>query len=120
MISREGGNWVLTVGPVGVSGNIELEQKWLTAIQHIFQVFCMKQQDYGPENIACAGEVGVAVRCMDKVARLRNLDGKDPLYEATEDTWVDLADYGVIGYMVHRGWWPKPKEEEARCPSCGK
>jgi len=27
--------------------------------------------------------------------------------EAVEDTWIDLADYGIIALLVRRGKWPK-------------
>ena len=113
------GNWLLNFGPAGTSGNEELERSWLVAAQHIFQVFCLKQLDYGPGNIAKGGEIGVAIRCRDKISRLENLANKDPEYEPIEDTWVDLADYGIIGYMVHRGWWPKVAAPDLSCPFCG-
>ena len=73
-------------------------------------VFVAKQADYGPENIARGGEYGVALRAQDKVARLLNLlaDGKAPMNEAVKDAWMDLANYGIIGWMVHEGAWPTP------------
>jgi len=120
MINLKEGRYIVDFGPIGVSGNEELERSWLISAQHIFQMFCSKQKDYGPENIARGGELGVVVRAQDKVARLQNLQGKDPDYEPIEDTWLDLADYGIIGYMVNRGWWPKSMEGPKVCPSCGK
>ena len=31
--------------------------------------------------------------------------------ESIEDTLLDLADYGLIGYMVYMGAWPKPLQD---------
>lgn len=66
-----------------------------------------KQKDYGPANIAAFGEIGVLIRLNDKFERLKNLikTGKSPKNESIEDTWIDLANYAMIGLAVHRGWW---------------
>lgn len=75
-----------------------------------------KQRDYGPGNIAAFGEFGVVVRASDKINRLANLlrSGKEPEHEKLEDTWIDLANYGLIGLLVRRGWWGLPMEHEFR------
>lgn len=64
-----------------------------------------KQRDYGHENIASFGLVGIAVRMCDKVARLRNLlaSGAEPVNESLLDTWVDLVGYGLIAEMWING-----------------
>lgn len=69
-----------------------------------------KQRDYGPGNIANFGEFGVLVRTSDKFERLKNLlqSGADPQNESLDDTWLDLANYGLIGLMVRRGLWGLP------------
>jgi len=66
-----------------------------------------KNRDYGPGNISAFGEKGVIVRVNDKVERLKTLvwGSKDPEHEKVSDTWMDLANYGVIGLMCHRGTW---------------
>lgn len=68
-----------------------------------------KQSDYGPSNIARHGQLGVVVRLDDKIARLSNLLANKtvPKFESIEDTWHDIANYGIIGSMVCRGDWPK-------------
>jgi len=69
--------------------------------------------DYGPGNInhAHGGAInGLLVRIGDKFERLKNLvkkDGIKPQHESIEDSFKDLANYGVIGLMVQRGLWPK-------------
>jgi hypothetical protein len=72
-----------------------------------------KQFDYGPGNIAEFGELGVLVRTADKYNRLKNLlyaQGGEPRNESLDDTWLDLADYGLIALMVRRGTWGLPLE----------
>jgi hypothetical protein len=71
-----------------------------------------KQHDYGPGNILDFGEYGVLVRANDKMARLKNLlkSGEAPANEAIDDTWGDLANYGIIALMVRRGLWGLPIE----------
>lgn len=71
------------------------------------QTLDRKQRDYGSSNIAAFGEYGVMVRVWDKVSRLRNLlqNVKDPANESVEDTWLDLANYAIIGLMCRRGEW---------------
>lgn len=66
-----------------------------------------KQTDYGSGNISAFGEFGVLVRCSDKVNRLKTLleAKRAPKNEALEDSWKDLANYGIIGLMCHRGLW---------------
>ena len=65
-----------------------------------------KQQDYGPDNITISGELGVIVRSQDKLCRLKHLLGKETVNnESVSDSWMDLANYGRLGYMVHNGKW---------------
>ena len=66
-----------------------------------------KQQDYGPNNISYSGELGIAVRQQDKVCRLRHLLGKggEARHESKRDTYMDMANYGLIGLMLDDGTW---------------
>jgi len=72
-----------------------------------------KQLDYGPGNInnAHGGPInGLMVRLGDKFERLKNLfklQQIKPQHEPIEDSFKDLANYGVIGLMVQRGLWPQ-------------
>lgn len=72
-------------------------------------VFDRKQKDYGSGNIANnpQPEFGVAIRANDKVQRIMNLLSKDSSAqnEAREDSWLDMSNYGLIGYMVSKGLW---------------
>ena len=73
-----------------------------------------KQRDYGPGNIGQFGELGVLVRTNDKMERLKNLLYVNPgeaQNESLDDTWLDLANYGLIGLMVRRGIWGLPMDQ---------
>jgi hypothetical protein len=71
----------------------------------------MKHRDYGPSNISNApgGALnGLQVRMHDKLARISHLlqSGKEPSNESLRDSFMDLANYSVIGLMVLDGTWP--------------
>lgn len=81
------------------------------------QVLYQKHRDYGPKNIANApgGPLnGLNVRLYDKLARLTHLleTGVDPENESLADTFLDIANYGLIGQMVIEGKWPGTKKYE--------
>ena len=73
-----------------------------------------KHRDYSSANIMEFGELGVLMRANDKMARLKNLvpAGKTPNHEGIEDSWMDLANYGVIALMLRRGWFTLPLSED--------
>ena len=82
---------------------------WAVAEEAV-DVLLTKHQDYGSSNIAEApgGAVnGLAVRLHDKVARLSNLikTGVDPKHESLYDTFLDIANYGIIGMLVLSDCW---------------
>lgn len=79
-------------------------------LDELATIMVKKHQDYGPMNIAGApgGPMnGLRVRMYDKLARLNNLveKGDTPNYETIEDTFLDLANYAIIGLLVQRGQW---------------
>jgi len=71
------------------------------------RVIDAKQQDYGPRNISDFGEHGILVRTNDKVQRLRHLSQSagEPNNESIDDSWLDIANYGIIAQMWRRGLW---------------
>ena len=73
------------------------------------QTLDRKQQDYGAGNISAFGELGLLVRCNDKIERLKNLHktGRmtDPANESVTDSWLDLSNYGLIAVLVRTGVW---------------
>ncbi len=81
----------------------------------IYDILIKKQQDYGPNNIqnSPGGPLnGLQVRLYDKMSRLINLiqSGAKPENESLRDTFVDIANYGVIGIMILDGTFPKAKD----------
>lgn len=78
----------------------------------LFELLIRKHDDYGPKNISNApgGPLnGLNVRMYDKLARLDNLisNNKDPKNESLRDTFLDLANYAIIGLLVLDGNWEK-------------
>lgn len=77
-----------------------------------------KQKDYGPHNLIKFGEYGVVVRMGDKMERIINLSKKQrqaygnttEMYACNEpmaDSFLDMANYSLIGYVMQTGVWPK-------------
>jgi hypothetical protein len=70
-----------------------------------------KHRDYGPKNIALApgGALnGLRVRMHDKLARINHLldSGAEAENESIYDSFLDLANYALIGQLVLDGEWP--------------
>lgn len=90
----------------------EFEVSLANTFNELEELLLSKHKDYGPRNIADApgGAInGLRVRMHDKLARLNNLvdSGADPKHESLEDTFKDIANYGVIGLLVLRGDWDR-------------
>ena len=90
--------------------------------KEMYEMFAAKHMDYGLNNIALGGDIlnnkadktfsltGLAIRLTDKISRLRNLlvNGKNFVKgEGMEDTFLDVANYGIIGLLVGRNKWKK-------------
>lgn len=84
----------------------------------IYRTYLKKNRDYASANILGTGELGLVTRLWDKMARLLNLTGFQlaasfrgyrpptaPANEAINDTYLDLATYGVIGAILRAGKW---------------
>ncbi len=80
--------------------------------REIADIVIKKQHDYGHENILAFGEFGVLVRTNDKLARLKNLIGKEGITEPRVDAWVDMAGYSIIALMLDRDWFKLELEEK--------
>ena len=86
-----------------------------------WNLFCKKQMDYGPSNIAMGtsldtpeekrlSKIGLIVRINDKVQRLINLvvkNNREAQNEPSIDAFKDLACYGIIAQIVQNGKWGK-------------
>lgn len=82
-----------------------------------------KQHDYGHQNIMNPPDGmdpadAVRVRLWDKLARLRNLAGKDPqvVGETLTDTYMDIVGYCVILMMLRDDSFTLPLRGETTVP----
>jgi hypothetical protein len=87
--------------------------------QEHYKLFCSKQMDYGPGNIAMGTDLkrqedrllslkGITVRMNDKIQRLVNLtlrNSREPKNESLLDSFNDSGVYCVIAILVSRGKW---------------
>ena len=92
-------------------------------MDELFKLMVERHRKYGPENINASGILGLLVRSMDKMARIKEgmkdvtiTDAdieRDYPDEAFDDAWMDLSCYtGPIYMMLMRGWWDLPMEKE--------
>ena len=84
-----------------------------------FNLFSKKMMDYGLGNISLGGNLnslddknyalqGIQIRLTDKVNRLKNLfkNGENFVKdESVEDTFMDIANYGIIGLLLLKDKW---------------
>lgn len=99
----------------------ELSQEFKKIQDEMYRMFAAKHMDYGLQNISLGGDLtkendkkfsltGLAIRLTDKISRLRNLltNGRNFVKgEGMEDTFLDVANYGIIGLLVGRNKWKK-------------
>ena len=99
----------------------ELSEEYKRISEEMYEMFAQKHMDYGLNNIALGGDLtnpedkkfsltGLAIRLTDKISRLKNLliNGKNYVQgEGMEDTFIDIANYGIIGLLVGRDKWKK-------------
>jgi hypothetical protein len=85
-----------------------------------YTLFSSKMLDYGLGNISLGSDLndrddktlsltGIWLRCNDKINRLKNIlkrDGKNYVKdEKSIDSWIDIANYGIIAMLVTRNKW---------------
>tara|TARA_Y100001973_G_C5163108_1_gene314634 strand:- start:961 stop:1389 length:429 start_codon:yes stop_codon:yes gene_type:complete len=99
----------------------ELADEFKKIQSEMYDMFARKHMDYGLNNIALGGDLtdesdkkfsltGLCIRLTDKISRLKNLlaNGKNYVKgEGMEDTFIDIANYGIIGLLVGRDKWKK-------------
>ena len=83
-------------------------------INDFSHVLINKQHDYGSENIARFGRIGLLVRLHDKISRLINLSrrGVEPKNESLRDNYMDVINYCAIGMMLETEWFFLDLKEE--------
>jgi len=99
----------------------ELSKEFKKIQEEMYYTFAAKHMDYGLQNISLGGDLtkendkkfsltGLAIRLTDKISRLRNLcvNGRNYVKgEGMEDTFLNVANYGIIGLLVGRDKWKK-------------
>lgn len=99
----------------------DLSSEFKQIQKEMYEMFARKHMDYGLNNIALGGDLtnesdkkfsltGLCIRLTDKISRLKNLlsNGKNYVKgESMEDTYIDIANYGIIGLLVGRDKWKK-------------
>jgi hypothetical protein len=99
----------------------EMTGEFKKIMQEQYEIFCQKQMNYGPNNIAVGTQLstpdevrlsltGLWFRLNDKIQRLKQLvvlGNTDVVGESVTDTYQDLSVYGVIAQIVSRGKWAK-------------
>jgi hypothetical protein len=100
----------------------ELSNEFKQIQKEMYEMFARKHMDYGLNNIALGGDIvnnsddkqfsltGLCIRLTDKISRLKNLlvNGRSFVEgEGMEDTFIDIANYGIIGLLVGRDKWKK-------------
>ena len=100
----------------------EMTGEFLKIQSEQYELFCRKQYDYGPQNIAVGtilktkedirlSLLGIWFRCNDKIERLKTLlmrdKGNAVDNEPATDSFSDISNYGVMAQVVARGKWAK-------------
>ena len=100
----------------------DLSNEFIKIQAEMYAMFAAKHMDYGLNNIALGGDIvnnsndkqfsltGLYIRLTDKISRLKNLlvNGRSFVKgEGMEDTFIDIANYGIIGLLVGRDKWKK-------------
>ena len=98
--------------PQRVGNYSDFEQDVWDTMRELGDLLLSKHRDYGPKNISDSpgGPInGLRVRMHDKMARINNLvdNQQEARHEPLEDSFKDLANYGIIGLLVLRGKWDK-------------
>ena len=94
--------------------DIDFEGALDRKFQEAFDLLLKKHRDYGPKNISNSpgGPLnGLRVRIHDKLARISNLmdSGVAPENESLRDSFIDMANYAMIGLMVLDGDWDQTR-----------
>ena len=100
----------------------EMTSEFKKIQQEQYELFCRKQYDYGPQNIAVGtilktkediklSLLGLWFRMNDKIERMKTLllrNGENSVEgEPVIDSFSDVSNYGVMAQVVARGKWAK-------------
>ena len=100
----------------------EMTSEFKSVQKNQYELFCRKQMDYGPGNIAVGTHLateeevklsltGLWFRMNDKIQRLKTMlmNGRESAVkdEPIEDSFMDVSNYGIMAMVVKNGKWGK-------------
>ncbi len=99
-----------------------MTQEFKKIQQEQYELFLLKQHDYGPGNISVGTQLqtkeevrlslmGLFFRMNDKIQRVKTLlmNNRETAVkdEPLEDAFLDVSNYGIMATIVSRGKWGK-------------
>jgi len=70
------------------------------------EIIKQKNKTYGNKNVIKMDKLGILTRIEEKIERLRNMiENNIEDKESKEDSWKDIAGFGIIGTMLERNKW---------------
>ena len=113
MTERRKQEMLATTTAAGLCKELELSTSLVRAVAPVLIQNLItlerKQRDYGPHNLTKFGTFGVVVRMGDKMERIVNLSKKSDATTNNEpiaDSFLDLANYALIAYVMQQNLWP--------------
>lgn len=85
----------------------ELGSRARLAFGAALRVMLDRARDYGTTNLVMTGEPGIATRIIDKCARVIQVSRRGGSGRTTEDSWIDIINYGILGLLLHEGRIPR-------------
>ena len=76
-------------------------------LKEIETILINKNKTYGDNNIIKMGKLGVLTRIEEKIERIKHIlnNNVQNSSESLEDSWHDIAGFGIIGLMLERDKW---------------
>jgi hypothetical protein len=85
-----------------ISADQVLHQSNIDPVIDCFPIFLERHYKYGKKSIIYTGTTGIAVRCIDKLARIERMTehGLEDTKESIKDSYIDLYNYCVLAYLL--------------------
>lgn len=85
-----------------MSDNSEFSEILRENLDALEKLLLEKNHDYGPNNLVTFGNLGILIRLMDKMERLKNhvLNHSILTTESLDDTLRDIAGYAIMWLVL--------------------
>lgn len=82
---------------LNVTKEMNLKRSYLDSIKEMEDFLREKERSYGTHNLVEMGELGIYIRMMDKIGRLKRYyqEDEEPSLESVQDAWRDIAGYAL-------------------------